>query len=518
MAYAKVYSAAIDGIDVELITVEVDVSNGLPSFSMVGYLSSEVREAAERVRSALINQGFAFPVKRIIANLSPAQVKKRGSAFDLPIAVAILQANEVLTIDHTKEVMLVGELSLEGQVLAVPGVFPTLLKAQEAKVKKVYIPKANASEASLFETIDTIAVSSLREVVEDLLHPQHRTPPLRTIPSIHRQSTLDFEDVRGQESVKRAAEIAVAGLHNLLMIGPPGSGKTMIAKRIPSILPQLQGEKALEVMKIHSIMGLLDPTVPLMQLPPFREVHHGTTATALVGGGRMPKPGEVTLAHGGVLYLDELPEFQRAAIEALREPLEAKEIMINRNGGSYCFPADFILVAAMNPCPCGMYPDMRKCSCTPSQIQSYHYKLSKAFLDRIDLAVTTQKLSFSELLPNAKGKDSSQGNATTSAKMRMRVERARQYQAKRYNDLFPDRNVIYNGKLSMKELDAICVTEEGCTPIMEQAFTRLDLSARSYHRIRKVARTIADLEESPMIRKEHLLEAIGYRMEQGGVL
>lgn len=501
MSFSTVLSAAVFGLQVEFVNVEADVSNGLPAFQMVGYLSSEVKEAAERVRTAIRNSGLDFPAKRTVINLSPATMRKRGAAFDLPIAVAILVSLGQLEPDCVKSMLIVGELGLDGKVQKVPGILPIIMEAKAAGIPICMVPGENASEGALVEGIEVIGVESLAEVYGYLSgvveiavgrYPgQFRRPP-------DRETDLDYADICGQKAVKRAAEVAVAGGHNLLLIGPPGSGKSMTAKRIPTIFPPMTREESMEITKVYSILGLVDPENPLIVKRPFRSVHHTATKAALAGGGIVPVPGEISLAHGGVLFLDELPEFKKSVLEVLRQPLEDRQIWITRTHGNYLFPANFMLVAAMNPCPCGCYPDMGRCTCTPGQIRNYLGKLSQPFLDRIDICVEAPKVEYEALHG---------GREETSQEIRARVCRARDVQNERYRGT----GIASNAMLGIKEIRQFCALGPQEERMMQRAFSTLGLTVRTYHKILKVARTIADLDGAECIRERHLQEAVSYR-------
>lgn len=500
--FSTVVSAALQGLDVEFIDVEADLSNGLPVFHMVGYLSSEVKEAGERVRTAIRNSDFVLPAKKIVVNLSPADVRKRGTAFDLPIAVAILASLGLVRQEKLKQMIFVGELSLDGRVRSVPGILPIVLEAKKQGYRACVISKENECEGELAEGMQVFGAETLREVCAFLngelcLKEGRRDQDSMAVGQCP-EHTLDYRDIKGQKLVKRATEVAVAGNHNMLMIGPPGAGKTMIAKRIPTILPPLTKEESMELTKLYSIVGELDAERPLMFARPFREVHHTTTKSALIGGGMIPHPGEISLADKGVLFLDEIAEFPKSILEMLRQPLEEHFIKIIRNRGIYHFPAEFLLVAAMNPCPCGNYPDLNKCICTSAQIQSYLSKISQPLLERIDICAEAERVAYEDLQG---------GDEESSKAIRERVIHARELQKERYEN----EGITTNAQLNSELLKRYCVLGQAEETMMSQAFERLHLTARMYHKILAVARTIADLEGAEQIELSHLREAIGYR-------
>ena len=504
--YSRVYSAAIRGVSIEIVSVEVDVSDGLPSFDMVGLLNSEVKEAKERVRSAIKNTGYLLPPKRITVNLSPADIRKEGSSFDLPIAIGILSSLG-LVINRTgmDKVLVAGELSLNGDVLGMNGVLPVVLSAREKGITHFILPKANVAEAAIVEDVEIYGVENLKQVIGMFNGVIGEPEPHVDFDKIYTEYFLssddseDFADVNGQDVVKRAAEVATAGMHNLLLIGSPGSGKSMIAKRIAGILPKPDKEECMEITKIHSIAGELDGKAVKIGRP-FRAPHHTITDKALVGGGSNPKPGEITLAHNGVLFLDELAEFRRESIDALRQPLEENHVVINRVGGNYEFPARIMLVAATNPCKCGYYPDRNRCNCSLTQVKNYMGKISGPVLDRIDICVHTPTVQIEEL-----GKRKGE----SSADIRARVERARVVQEQRYEN----ETYKFNSQMPSSHADKYCRLGEAEKQLMNMVYTSFGLSVRAYYKILRVARTIADLDGSVNITEEHISEAISYKTE-----
>lgn len=500
--YSVSYCASVQGIEGCIIQVEADISDGLPGFSLVGFLSSEVKEARERVQIGMKNAGYRFPPKRITINLSPADIRKEGTGYDLAIAVSVLTAFGYFSQGFIKKILFIGELSLEGKIKGVHGILPRVYTAYEHGITYCVVPKENVSEAGVVRGMHVIGVSDLRELAamleKESLCEQERTECVVT----EREDISDFCEVNGQGLVRRAIEVAVSGMHNLLMIGPPGSGKTMLAKRIPGIMPELAFEEQMEISKIYSVAGRLSEKTPFVKRRPFREPHHTITQAALVGGGRFPKPGEVSLASGGVLFLDELAEFQRQTIEVLRQPLEDGYVTVNRMDGNYRYPARCQLVAAMNPCRCGFYPDKRRCHCTEQQIKNYLNKISQPMLDRMDICVETLPLVYEDF--QKKQKESNE----SSESIRCRVVEAQKIQQKRYEK----EEIFHNAQLTPSGIEKYCLLQKDAEEYLKEAFFKLDFSARVYHKILKVSRTIADLAGAEKITKEHVSEAVCYRM------
>lgn len=510
--YSTVITGALEGVCAYPVSVEADISAGLPAFNMVGSLGVEVREARERVTVALRNGGISLPPNRITVNLSPADRRKEGTAFDLPIAVGILAALNYFDAETIKDTLFLGELGLDGDIKPVPGVLPIVRMAAAGGLRQCIVPKANALEGAVIPGIRVRGAASLQEVLLFLMA-QQESERERLLPGSYvdtgelfreeeRRRTPDFSEVNGQETARRGAEIAAAGFHNLLMIGPPGAGKSMIAKRIPGILPPLTLEESLEVTSVVSVAGLLKEGEAIVTRRPFQSPHHTISQAALIGGSAVPRPGMISLAHRGVLFLDELPEFQRVALDSLRQPLEEHQVQISRVSGTVTYPSDFMLVCAMNPCPCGYYPDTGRCRCTEPRVRRYLGRVSGPILDRIDLCVELQAVDIQSL----KGKKRNE----SSASIRRRVLKARKRQEQRFHGS----SYRFNGDIEAADIERFCPLGEREQQYMEQLYDTLKLSARAYHRILKVARTVADLEGAEQIGVEHLLEASFYRPAQ----
>jgi magnesium chelatase family protein len=510
---ARVRSAAVLGIDAYVVDVETDIANGLPSFATVGLPQGAVKEGRERVYSAIANTGFKFPLRRITVNLAPADVRKEGSAFDLPIAVGILAATEQISTDRLGGVVLLGELGLEGAIRPVRGALPVALAARAAGAEALVLPKENLPEAGVVAGLRVLGAANLGELA-DFLDARGELPAadvdVSRLFAERARDEVDFAEVKGQPHAKRALEVAAAGAHNLLMVGPPGSGKTMLARRIPTILPSMSLEEALETTKIHSVAGVLPLGESLVARRPFRAPHHTISDAGLIGGGSYPRPGEVSLAHGGVLFLDELPEFRKNVLEVLRQPLEDGTVTIARAAMSLAYPARFMLAAAMNPCPCGWFGDpQHHCSCGAIGVQRYLARVSGPLLDRIDLHLEVPAVAYQAL------SERGGGGGEPSEAIRERVERARLVQRER----FAKRTGLYaNAHMAPRDIRAFCRVSDGADGLLRSAITRLGLSARGYHRVLKIARTVADLDGAAELQPKHVSEAIQYRsLDRRGV-
>ncbi len=504
MPVSRTLSAAVFGIDAYIVEVEVDLSPGLFYYSTVGLPDAAVRESQNRVLAALQNSGFETPIKRITVNLAPADIRKEGSTFDLPIAISMLMCEGIIDGDMS-DTIIFGELALDGRVKPVRGALPVAILARDKKIRRVITPAENASEAAVVDGVEVIGVDSLPQTIEYLTGAVEIEPAVSDPGKFFERSDhdeLDFSEVKGQQSVKRALEIAAAGGHNFLMIGPPGSGKSMMAERLPTILPDITFDEAVETTKIHSICGKLGASnkSPLVNVRPFRSPHHTISDAGLIGGGTIPTPGEVSLAHNGVLFLDEFPEYKRNALEALRQPLEEGSVTISRSSMSLTFPSRFMLAAAMNPCPCGYYTDPAKeCACNQHMIRKYRSRISGPLMDRIDIHIEAPAVKYNEIIGAPDGEP--------STAIRGRVNKARRSQLER----FADDGVYCNGHMSAKQIRKICVLDGASQSILKTAIEKLGLSARAHDKVLKLARTIADLQGASAIASEHVAEAVQYR-------
>lgn len=502
--YSEVFSVTMAGLEAVIVNVETDAGDGLPYFEMSGYLASQVRESKDRVRVAIKNSRIELRPERIVVNISPADVRKAGTGFDLPIAVGILAANGIIDSSNLKNTVVLGELSLDGKVNGVKGVMPSVMAAVERGFTSCIIPACNSNEGSMIDGINVYGVESLRQLI-DFLNGNTDIQALTyqgIAVSEHNGYQIDFADIKGQMAAKRASMIAAAGMHNILYVGPPGSGKTMMAKRMPTIMPALESDEIMELTKIYSVAGCLNDGI-LMNERPFRAPHHSVTRAGLLGGGSVPRPGEITLATKGVLFLDELTEFPQAILESLRQPLEDRKIRIVRAAAEYIYPADFMLVAAMNPCKCGYYPDRTRCFCTEHDILRYMGRISQPIWDRFDLNVKVNKVEFSMLSQDEEDNDSQM----TSEQMRSFIGRARDIQ----KDRFKNDNIHFNSQMSSRQVKKYCGLGNREKDIMEKAYCTFNMTARGYEKVLKTARTIADMEGEENIAVSHLSEAISYR-------
>ena len=495
-------SMALNGVEGYLINVQVDVSGGLPGWEIVGLPDTAIKESKERIRIAIRNSGIEFPSRKITVNLAPANTKKEGSFLDLPIAIGVLQAIGVLNVDNIDTTVFIGELSLDGVINKVNGILPRCIEAKKLGINRVIVPKENAKEAAIVKDLEVIPVKNLLETVYFLNGTKKINKEVIDIEKLFNQKNnykYDFSEIKGQGNIKRALEIAAAGAHNCLMVGSPGSGKTMMARRLPTILPDLTFEEALEVTKIHSISGILEKSSIITQRP-FRAPHHTVSSVALIGGGKIPKPGEISLAHYGILFLDELTEFNKHTLEVLRVPLEDRKVSISRVNASLTYPCNFMLIASMNPCPCGYYGTKEKqCNCNQRQIKNYMGKVSGPLLDRFDIQIEVKPVDFDKIKSTKKEEKSED--------IKKRVDKARKIQCNRYKEY----NIFSNAELTHKLIEQFCILDEKSKKLLEMSYEKLGLSARAYSKILKVSRTIADLDGKSNIEVKHVAEAIQYR-------